>query len=227
MKKKDFCIIGIGRFGKTIANKLVADGNSVMVIDNDRAKINNISGEVSFASTLDATNPESLKNIGINDLDHIIVAIGENVKDSIMTCAALKQLGLPNETTQVTVKASNVRHANVLKNLGFDDVVTPEYEVGKNTSLRIVGNNIKKAIYLTDKNVVFQLVLKNAEFQGIKLEKVAETLKINDILITSILRGDKSILPVGEAILEVGDIIWVASKISDMDKIESSFSKQL
>ena len=226
MKKKDFCIIGIGRFGRTIANKLVADGNSVMVIDNDRAKINNISGEVSFASTLDSTNPESLQNIGIGDLDHIIVAIGENVKDSIMTCAALKQLNLPNETTQVTVKASNQRHANVLKNLGFNDVVTPEYEVGKNTSLRIVGNNIMNAIYLTDKNVVFQLKLKNPELQNVKKARILEIIKIKDFIITSILRNEKSILPLEDNHLEVGDIIWIASKISDMPKIEEIFSKE-
>lgn len=224
MDKKDFCIIGVGRFGTTIANKLISENYSVMVIDSDRTKINKISGEVSFASTLDATNPETLKNIGINNLQHIIVAIGENVKDSIMTCAALAQLGLPNEETQVTAKASNERHANVLKKLGITDVVTPEKETGENTALRIIGKTIEQAVWLTKEIALFKISLKNNDYVGLTIEEVLTSKKIAKIHISAIQRQDKSFIPTLEDNLEYDDVLWVTSTKKEMKKIEQEFN---
>ena len=82
--KRQFCVIGCGRFGETVANKLTELGYEVMVVDTNEEKIQNISNDVTYAVQADATDENSLKSIGVRNFDVVIISIGENIQSSIL-----------------------------------------------------------------------------------------------------------------------------------------------
>lgn len=85
MKKKEFAVIGLGRFGGSICRELSFEGMPVLAIDIDVEKVNEFKNIASHAVILDSTDEDSLKDIGISNFEHVIVAIGENIQASILT----------------------------------------------------------------------------------------------------------------------------------------------
>ena len=101
--KTDFVVIGLGRFGLSIVKTLLQEHKSVMVLDCDLEKINRIRDKVAFAAALDATDEDALCEVGIKNAEHVIVAMGSNFENGLLTTVALQQLGIKN----ITVKTIN------------------------------------------------------------------------------------------------------------------------
>ncbi|WP_141529278.1 NAD-binding protein, partial [Bacillus sp. AFS001701] len=92
--KKQYAVIGLGRFGSGIVNTLLDHGNEVLVIDNNEERINEIADRATHAVIADSTNEESLKAIGIGNFDTVIVAIGNDMQASILTTLVLSKYWL-------------------------------------------------------------------------------------------------------------------------------------
>ena len=119
-------VIGLGRFGSAAARELMALGHEVLAIDDAEAKVNDIAPDVTHAVELDASDEQSLKDVGAGDFEHAIVAISSNTEASIFATMALKNLGVRN----VVVKAANALHGRILERVGASRVVYPEREMG-------------------------------------------------------------------------------------------------
>lgn len=122
--KKEFAVIGLGRFGGSICKALSEEGVEVMAMDIDEDKVNEYAKIASHAVIGDSTDESVLKNLGLRNFDHVIVAIGENIQASILTTLILKELGVHT----ITVKAQNDYHEKVLSKIGADHIVHPERE---------------------------------------------------------------------------------------------------
>ena len=96
--KKEFAVIGLGRFGGSIFRTLAEEGMEVMVIDMDENRVNEYSMIASHAVIGDSTDEKVLKGLGIRNFDHVIVAIGDDIQSSILTTIILKELGVENIT---------------------------------------------------------------------------------------------------------------------------------
>ncbi len=132
-----FCVIGIGRFGSAVATTLANRGMEVMAIDKDEKIIESIKDQVSQAICMEVTNEDSLRSLGLEDMDAIVVAMGEHFDQSILITAILKQnLKFP----RVIVSSISDTHKNILRLIGADQILLPEQEIGillaDNLSLR-------------------------------------------------------------------------------------------
>jgi trk system potassium uptake protein len=122
-----FCVIGVGRFGYHIATTLAEHGMDVMAVDSNESIISSIRDKVTQAITMRVTDEESLRNIGIEEMDTVIVAMGENFAQSILVTALLKQkLQIPN----VIARAISDIHRDILTMIGADIIILPEREMG-------------------------------------------------------------------------------------------------
>ena len=126
MVKKEFAVIGLGRFGGSICRTLAEQGMEVMAIDINEDRVNDYSMIASHAVVGDSTDEKVLKELGIRNFDHVVVAIGDNIQASILTTIILKEHGVQN----ITVKAQNDYHEKVVVKIGADHVVHPERDMG-------------------------------------------------------------------------------------------------
>lgn len=123
--KKQVCVIGMGRFGATVARELYQSGHDVLAIDNEESKIQDMLGQVTYAVRADATNESVLRELGVSDFDVAIVALGsENIQASILITVLLKSLAIPF----IIARAATQVHGDALERIGADKVVYPEAE---------------------------------------------------------------------------------------------------
>ncbi len=126
-KDLEFVVIGLGRFGSSVAITLVQRGYTVLGIDSDLDITQRLSETLTHTVSLDATDDASLKAVDIGSFDTAIVAIGTNFESSVLCTVALKTLGVKT----VVCKAVSQRQASILKAVGADRVVLPEHEAGE------------------------------------------------------------------------------------------------
>ena len=125
---RQVCVVGMGRFGATVARELYQSGYDVLAIDSDENKVQDMLGQVTYAVRADATNETVLRELGVEDFDVAIVALGsENIQASILITVLLKSLNIPF----VVGRAASELHGNTLERIGADRVVYPESESGR------------------------------------------------------------------------------------------------
>lgn len=122
-----FCVIGLGRFGRQVATLLAENGMEVLAVDSNEAIIASVRDQVTQAVCMRVTDDKSLRSIGVDEMDTVIVGMGENFAQSILITALLKKrLGIP----RVIARAINDIHKEILKIVGADKVILPEQEIG-------------------------------------------------------------------------------------------------
>lgn len=152
--KKEYAVIGLGRFGGSICKALSEEGLEVMAMDMNEDRVNEYAKIASHAVIGDSTDESVLKNLGIRNFDHVIVAIGENIQASILTTIMLKELGVK----MVTVKAQNDYHEKVLNKIGADRIVHPERDMGRRIAHKIISNNVLDYLELSDEYSLIEIV---------------------------------------------------------------------
>ena len=142
LSDKQFVIIGLGRFGSSIAKTLYALGNDVLAIDKDEDIVQEISDSVTHAVQLDATDENALRSLGIRNFDVAVVTIGDNIQSSIMATLLVKELGVK----YIIAKGRNDLHAKVLNKIGANRVILPEKDMGIRVAHNLVSSNIFKKV---------------------------------------------------------------------------------
>lgn len=143
---KSFAVIGLGRFGRAVARQLFEMGNEVLVVDKTMDNINEIADYVTRSVCADSKDEGVLKSIGITNYECVIVAIGDNITDSVLTTLTLKELGIKH----VICKARGVQHEKILKKIGADMVIVPEQEAGVKLAISLVSNHLLDIIRFSD-----------------------------------------------------------------------------
>ncbi len=153
---KSFAVIGLGRFGRSVAIELSKLGAEVMVIDNDEEKINHVADYVTCAMNIDVRDHEALKNSGISNMDAVIVAMSESLEPSIMSVITAKDLGVP----KVLAKAKDTVSGEILSKVGADTILYPEKESGRRISRRLMSNDFLDYFELSDTVSLVELMPK-------------------------------------------------------------------
>ena len=143
---KSFAVIGIGRFGASVAQTLCTLGHEVLAIDRDETRIAAIADLVTHAVVADTTDERALKRIGVRNFDCIIISVGDDIRTSILTTVLVKEQGAP----YVIAKASDRLHARLLEKTGADKVVLPEHEAGVRLARSLVSGSIIDYLDLSD-----------------------------------------------------------------------------
>jgi trk system potassium uptake protein len=119
-------VIGLGRFGESVARKLSQAGTEVMALDFDPELVDRVAPVVTFAADADCTSTTTLRELGAADCPVAVVAIGENLEASILAASSLVDLGVP----EIWARATSPEHGRILQRLGVHHVIYPEQEVG-------------------------------------------------------------------------------------------------
>ena len=128
-------IIGLGRFGVSVARSLVAMGQEVMAGDLDEARVQRYADEFTHVVQADSTDRDALEQLGIETFDKAVIGISNNVESSVMTALALVDYGIPD----IWAKASTKTQGRILERLGVHHVVYPERAMGEQVAHMIVG----------------------------------------------------------------------------------------
>lgn len=122
-----FCVIGLGRFGYQVATVLAENGMEVMAIDSNESIVASIRDQVTQAVCMRVADEDSLRSLGVEEMDTVIVAMGENFAQSILVTALLKKR---LKIKRVIARAINDIHKEILQLTGADQVILPEKEIG-------------------------------------------------------------------------------------------------
>lgn len=134
--KKQCVIVGLGKYGTSIAKKLSDSGIEVLAIDNNIKVVEKVSSYVTKAVAIDVTSSEAWERLPIKDFDIGVVCFGENITASILSCMALQEAGVK----YIIAKAGDKFHKKVLEKLCIDEVVFPEEYVGELTARKILDD---------------------------------------------------------------------------------------
>ena len=141
-----FAVIGLGQFGESIARTLSDSGAEVLAIDIDLDKVESIKDDVAYAVALDSTDVKALKAQNIQDMDAIVVAIGENFEGLLLTTVLLLEL----EVERIIARAANAQQRMILEKMGISEILSPEETVGKTVAEMLLHPNMKSFLPLPD-----------------------------------------------------------------------------
>ncbi|MFT5858981.1 MAG: trk system potassium uptake protein TrkA [Flavobacteriaceae bacterium] len=153
MNYSKFAVIGVGRYGATIARRLAEKGAQVFAFDPDEEKIEDIKDEVAFAVTLDATDIRALKAQDLSEVDAAVVAIGENFEATVLTCVHLIDMGVK----RIIARASGDHQRLILEKIGISEILTPEDEVAFVVREKLLNPNIVSFLALPDDHEIAEI----------------------------------------------------------------------
>jgi trk system potassium uptake protein TrkA len=223
MIKKRFAVIGMGRFGFSVATALFKMGAEVLAIDTDRELINNIQDRVTHAVALDATKKALLQDQGVDRVDCAVVGIGENFEATVLITSLLNEFGIP----EVITRSYNDLQKEILKKIGATQIVSPEEDMGARMAKNLFTGAIVDFLELPEGFTV-NMVETPRNLAGKTLAEARIRTQFKDIVVTiqKPAVDEKTneagmaviALPGGEEVLNKGDILGVIGREEDIEK---------
>jgi len=215
--KSEFAVIGLGRFGASVAQTLTDRGFTVLGIDRNMRVVQELADAITQTVALDATDEDALRAVDIAIYRTVIVAIGADFQSKMLTTLALKSVGVK----RLICTASNEREKVILLKIGADEVVLPEYDSGRRLALGLAMPTLLDNLPLGRGYSISEVQLPAAF--------VSKTVRDTDLRIVfgltlvAIKRGeDVLISPSADEIYKQGDQLVVIGKIEDLDRLSES-----
>lgn len=228
--KREFCIIGIGRFGKLLVQNLSELGAKVVAVDKEEEKVLSVQDFVVESYVMDTTSEKAISTLDIKDFEAIIVTINSKIEASILTCLLLKELG----AKRIIARARDELHAKILDKLGVTRIIFPEREIAEKLAKNLYSPGLFEIIEVSD-NYVLEERVSLSEFSGKRLSELEFRSKygINIVAIKrkvpevnekgkTVLKEELIIGPGGDVEIKEGDVLFV---LGERKKVEELFSK--
>ena len=217
--KKSFVIIGLGRFGIGVVKELVSLKRDCLAIDKFEDAVKNVSQIMSNCAVADGTKIEALRELEVESVDHAIVAIGNNLQDTILTVINLRELGVK----QITVRIDSDDFKDVMLRLGATDVIIPEEASAISLANQIISDTILDYYSVHDEYSMATIVV-GKNFEEISLLNLA-SMKRFDINIIGIKRDDKFIQPKANDLIKPGDLLTIFGPDKNITKFDAFLNK--
>ncbi len=214
---KTFLVVGMGRFGSSLAKELCVLGNEVLAIDLQEEATQAISSQVTYAVTADARDPDVLRELAARNFDCAVVAIGNDIGTSALITLNLKELGVE----KVIAKASSHTHRKVLEKIGADRVVFPEYEMGNKLAHALSNSNVLNFIEISEDASIVEIRTPKS-WVGKTLREL-DVRNVYGVNIIALRRGPKAemlIAPGGNLPLEETDVVVVLGLDKNVNRIQ-------
>lgn len=217
---KQMAVLGLGRFGTSVARSLAGFGVEVMGVDKDPEKVADIAPDITHAVQADVMDIDALDSLGLRNFDVVILSI-KDVEISCLTAITLKDHG----ARFVVAQAAGDAHAKILERIGADKVIMPEKDIGARLARNLASNNIIDYMELSSRHSLMELAAME--------EWVGHTLKENNIrtkygINVVAVRSGKTIRvsPQGDDIIHDGDILVVIGENADLEKLTKLSKKR-
>lgn len=213
---KQFAVIGLGRFGSSVATSLFQQGYDVLAVDVNEERSQRFSDEVTHVVQADSTDENALKALGIRNFDVVVVAIGEDIQANVMTTLLLKELGVP----YVVAKARNELHGRMLEKVGADKIVYPERDMGVRIAHNIISRNVLDYIELSpDLSIVEVTAPKELVDKTLAQANLRPRFGINVVAIKC--GQELNVSPQAEDVIKADDILIVIGGIKGIQELEA------
>ncbi|NGU20086.1 TrkA family potassium uptake protein [Clostridium perfringens] len=215
MSSKQFVIIGLGRFGSSVAKTLYALGHDVLAIDSNEDLVQEISDSVTHAVQMDATDENALRTLGLRNFDVAVVTIGANIQASVMATLLVKDMGIK----YIIAKGNSDLHAKVLYKIGADRVILPEKDMGVRVAHNLVSSSILDYIELSPDYSIIEIESPK-EWYGKSMKELSLRSKYG-INVMAIKRNNEvNISPDADNVINKDDIVVAIGSAEDLTKLE-------
>ena len=211
MSKQQYAVIGLGRFGISVARRLHEAGQEVLGIDVNEERIDDAELYVTHAVIADSTDEKALAAIGIRNFDCVIVAIGNDIQSSILTVMILKDLGVK----KVIAKALGKLHGKVLDRIGADWIVYPERDMGERVANQLLSPNMLNYIELSKEYNIEEIMIPERMAEK-SLRELNIRAKYNVSAIAVFRDGNIIISPSPDEIIHKGDLLVMIGNREDL-----------
>ncbi|MDX5474378.1 MAG: TrkA family potassium uptake protein [Bacillaceae bacterium] len=215
MQKKQFVVIGLGRFGGSLVEEFAKLGVEVLAIDKSEELVSQYTSVATHAVQANATDEATLKSLGLRNFDHAIVSMGEDIESSILTSLLLKEMNVK----EVWVKAMNKYHQKVLTRLGVDRIIQPERDMAKRIAHHVVSDKIIDYIELSDSHSIVEISA-TKKVHNKTLKDLNMRAKYGCTLIGIQRNGDIVVSPTAEEVLREGDLMIIIGRNEDIQRFE-------
>lgn len=221
MMKKQFIVIGLGQFGISLTRTLIQHKHEVLAVDKDIKMVEKVSDIATQAFQADCTDEEVLAEIGVNNFNHAIVSVGEDLEASILITLLLKERGVP----QVTAKANTAIHGKMLAKIGADQIVYPERDMGIRLGKQLSSENLIDYIELSpDYNLVEMKAPPAMNGRTLKQLNIRAKYGCNIIAIN---HGEQiNMSPKAEDIIRTGDVLLLMGNNDDIRRMEDKYGRK-
>ncbi|MDX5326852.1 MAG: TrkA family potassium uptake protein, partial [Bacteroidota bacterium] len=191
-----FAVIGLGMFGTAIARKLSEKGAEVIAIDIDEEKVENIKDDVAYAVSLDSTDLRALESQNITSMDAVVVSIGANFQDLLLTTFQLQELGVE----RIIARAQGRTQKSILHKMGISEILSPEDEVSSNVAEQLLNPGVLMCMSLPDDYEIIEVhaprTLSNRTLADVGLR---EKYNLNLVTLLREQKGEHHIIGVPDA----------------------------
>lgn len=218
---KSFAVLGLGKFGKSVARELSAAGADVLAVDNDRERLQSVADYVTYAVAADIEDAEAVEALGLSNMDGVVIAVTGNLNASILAAIYAKEAGVP----YVIAKAKDETHIKILNKLGVDKTVFPEYESGIRVARHLATGNILNFVELSDNIRMVEIAIEN-EWEGKSLRELnlREKEHINVIAVRE--NGELSPNPDPDIPLEKGSSMLITVDKKELNRLVKEYEKK-
>lgn len=214
MKKKTFAVLGLGKFGASVAVTLTRAGAEVLAVDSDEDIIGSIADQVTHAIQADVSDTEVVRTFGLSNMDGVIVAITGSMNASILATIMAKEEGVPF----ILAKAKDAIHAKILEKVGADQIIVPEKESGVRMAYHLLAENFLDIIELSDKVSLAEISVRE-QWVGKTLRQLNFRQKAGANVV-AVKKGEEvSVNLDPDTPLEKDTILWVTVNRKDMKKL--------
>ncbi|ANZ39081.1 potassium transporter [Lentzea guizhouensis] len=206
-------VIGLGRFGSSLALELIAQGTEVMVVDSDPKLVQRYADDFTHAVVADSTDAEVMRQLGVDEFQHAVVGIGTNLEASILTAVVLVDFGIQT----IWAKAISHEHRRILERIGVHRVVLPEHEMGERVAHMVTGRVLDYIEFEDD----YAMIKTRApeEAVGHALGKSKLRAKYGVTVVGVKRSGEGFTYATTDTVVERGDVLIIAGKTADVERL--------
>ena len=215
---KSFCVIGLGKFGTSLALKLAEEGNQVMILDIDADKITALADMFTNAVIGDCTNETVLRSAGVSDYECAVVSFTGNINHNILLSIMLKEMGIK----KVVARASNDGHKKVLERIGVDVIVDPEKDMGEKLAFRLTKENVSEFIEFSGYKLIEMTVPEEWAGKNLIDLDVRRKHGVNVIAVTS-EADEAEVSPAPTRLFAKGEKMLVIGSDKNVEKLIKQF----
>ena len=199
-QEKEYAVIGLGRFGGSVARRLEKLGHTVLGIDIVPGAVKEISDEISEAVVMDATDEDALREVDITSFQTVVIAVGDNFESNALIATSLKKMGIPH----VIAQSNTDRHREILSRIGVDRVILPEEESGTQLADELGTPGMLETLHLSEDYSLIEI-----RIPPVLIGKPVDACDPYEVVVVLILRGNELIINPDESTCFLAEDILV------------------
>jgi len=212
MKKNTYAVIGLGQFGLAVVAELALLGSDIIAIDRDEESVKKAANFIPTAFIADATNEAALKELGIDNVTHAIVAYGDNLQASLLTTIILVTMGI----SHIIVRVDDDYYVPIFKKLGASEIIMPQKVAGKGLANRLDDDDFLDYYSLGDNFSIVKITVGN-NFIAKSILTIDPRNKF-DVNVILLIKGNQTSIAKAHDILNPGDTVYVVGNKKQLKK---------